>query len=132
MLRPRQTGFTRPSYLTTKLWRPRLMKSVFYSEILNKYYALIVTPRTFLLIEEAKGFDHYILKTHEADLKSHVGMKLKREMLITLAKKETDLWPNDQAKRDAIYNRYKNYEIPVLLENLNYEKRLNKTIFIRY
>ena len=38
------------------------MKLVFYSEILDKHYALTCTRRTLELIEEAKGFDNYILK----------------------------------------------------------------------
>jgi len=65
------------------------------------------------MIEEEKGFDNYILKTHEVDLKSDIGMQLKREMLIRLAKKETDLYPNDKNKQEIIYNRYKAFAIPV-------------------
>ena len=38
------------------------MKMIFYSEILDKYYALVCTRRTLNLIEEAQGFDYYILK----------------------------------------------------------------------
>ena len=53
---------------------------IFYSEILDQHYALTCTRRTLDFIEEAKGFDNYILKTHEVDLKSDIGMKLKREM----------------------------------------------------
>ena len=34
-------------------------------------------------------------------------MQLKREMLITLSKKDTDLYPNDKEKQQLIYNRYK-------------------------
>jgi large subunit ribosomal protein L28 len=86
---------------------------IFYSEILNKYYALTCTRRTLQLIEENKGFDNYILKTHEVDLKSHIGMQLKREMLITLAKKDTDLYPNDKQKQAEIYERYKQFAIPL-------------------
>ena len=60
--RPKQSGFTRPQYLMTKFWRPRVLKLLFYSEILNKYYALTTTRRALNLIEEAQGFDNYILK----------------------------------------------------------------------
>jgi hypothetical protein len=38
------------------------MKLIFYSEILDKYYALTCTRRTLELIEEETGFDNYILK----------------------------------------------------------------------
>ena len=40
-------------------------------------------------------------------------MQLKREMLITLSKKDTDLYPNDKEKQQLIYNRYKAFELPV-------------------
>ena len=107
---------------------------IFYSEILNQYYALTCTRRTLELIEDAKGFDNYILKvtylfrfkdellsfsffsvqqTHEVDLKSDIGMQLKREMLVKLAKKATDLYPEDKEKRETIFNRYKNFVIPL-------------------
>ena len=49
-------------FRTTKLWRPKILKMIFYTEILDKYYALTCTRRTLNLIEEAKGFDNYILK----------------------------------------------------------------------
>jgi hypothetical protein len=37
------------------------MKLIFYSEILDQYYKLTCTKRTLEQIEEAKGFDNYIL-----------------------------------------------------------------------
>ena len=46
-------------------------------------------------------------------MRSDIGMQLKREMLIKLAKRDTDLYPTDAEKRDQIYNRYKSYAIPV-------------------
>ena len=49
---------------STKLWRPRILKMIFYTEILDKYYALTCTRRTLSLIEEAQGFDNYILKVN--------------------------------------------------------------------
>ena len=47
------------------------------------------------------------------DLKSDIGIQLKREMLITLAKKESDLYPDDKAKQELIFSRYKDFVIPV-------------------
>lgn len=40
-------------------------------------------------------------------------MQLKREMLIRLAKKDTDLYPKDKEKQQVIYNRYKEFAIPL-------------------
>ena len=71
---------------STKLWRPKVMKLIFYTEILDKYYKLTCTRSTLEQIEEAGGFDMYILKTHEVDLKSDIGMQLKREMQMALGK----------------------------------------------
>ena len=46
-------------------------------------------------------------------MKSDIGMQLKREMLVRLAKKDTDLYPDDKVKQETIYNRYKEFVIPV-------------------
>ena len=45
-----------------RLWKPFLQKRVFYSEILDKYLGIQVTLRTLDLIDEAYGFDNYVLK----------------------------------------------------------------------
>ncbi|XP_041358579.1 39S ribosomal protein L28, mitochondrial-like [Gigantopelta aegis] len=95
---------------TVKAWMPYIMNRVLYSEILDKYMAIRVTPRTMDLIDEAFGFDHYILKTHEVDLNSHLGMKLKREMLLALVRKT--MYPENADKQEQIYEKYKEYIIP--------------------
>lgn len=43
-------------------WFPILKRSVVYSEVLNKYFSVIVTDRTISLINANYGFDHYLLK----------------------------------------------------------------------
>lgn len=48
-------------------------------------------------------------------MRSDIGNQLKREMLIKLAKKDTDLYPDDKEKRETIFNRYKQYALPVEL-----------------
>ena len=93
-----------------KVWLPYLSKRVFYSEILDRHIAATVTRRTLDLIDAACGFDHYILGTNENDLCSKFGMLLKRKMLKALADKS--MYPNDLAKRDFIYEKYRTYEIP--------------------
>ncbi|XP_019625252.1 PREDICTED: LOW QUALITY PROTEIN: 39S ribosomal protein L28, mitochondrial-like [Branchiostoma belcheri] len=94
------------------MWRPQLIERQLYSEILDKTITTTVTARTLNLIDEAYGFDYYILKTPQEDLNSQLGMDLKRAMLIKLARKDTDLYPTDPEKRDRIYNKYKDYVIP--------------------
>jgi len=62
-------------------WVPILRRSVVHSEILHKYFSVIVTDRTIRLINSNYGFDHYLLKTPACDLKSLLPLGLKRKVL---------------------------------------------------
>ncbi|XP_038548281.1 39S ribosomal protein L28, mitochondrial isoform X1 [Micropterus salmoides] len=96
-----------------KTWKPQLFKRELYSEILDHKFTITVTARTLDLIDAAYGFDFYILKTPKEDLNSKLGMDLKRAMLIRLARKNTELYPNDPVKREKVYSKYKQqFEIP--------------------
>lgn len=44
------------------MWKPQLFQRELYSEILDKKFPVTVTMRTLDLIDEAYGFDFYILK----------------------------------------------------------------------
>ncbi len=46
-------------------------------------------------------------------MKSTFGMQLKREMLIRLAKRDTDLYPKNPEKQAEIYQRYKDLVLPL-------------------
>lgn len=96
-----------------KTWKPKLFSRELYSEILNHKFTITVTARTLDLIDAAYGFDFYILKTPKEDLNSKLGMDLKRAMLLRLARKDTELYPDDPVKRDQVYSKYKEFEIPV-------------------
>merc|ERR1719419_455312 len=67
-----------------RLWKPMLSKRTLYSEILDQWLLVTVTMRTLDLIDEAHGFDHYILSTPQMDLKSNLGMALKKKLLLTV------------------------------------------------
>ncbi|CAN9511417.1 unnamed protein product [Ophioblennius macclurei] len=95
-----------------KVWKPQLFKRELYSEILDHKFTITVTPRTLDLIDSAFGFDFYILKTPKEDLNSKLGMDLKRAMLLRLAQRDTKLYPNDSVKKEQVYNKYKQFEIP--------------------
>uniref|UniRef100_A0A8D0HFT0 Large ribosomal subunit protein bL28m n=1 Tax=Sphenodon punctatus TaxID=8508 RepID=A0A8D0HFT0_SPHPU len=95
-----------------KTWKPQLFSRELYSEILDRKLTVTVTMRTLDLIDAAYGFDFYILKTPKADLCSKLGMDLKRTLLLRLALKDPTLHPDDPAKREAIYNKYKEFLIP--------------------
>ncbi|KFP31366.1 hypothetical protein N325_07555, partial [Colius striatus] len=94
-----------------KTWKPQLFEREFYSEILDAKLTITVTMRTLDLIDEAYGFDFYILHS-QADMCSKLGMDLKRTMLLRLARRDPKLHPDDPARREAIYDKYKEFVIP--------------------
>ncbi|KAM7333181.1 hypothetical protein ACRRTK_006501 [Alexandromys fortis] len=94
-----------------KVWKPQLFTRELYSEILDKKFTVTVTMRTLDLIDEAYGFDFYILKASR-DLCSKFGMDLKRGMLLRLARQDPQLHPDDPERRLAIYEKYKSFVIP--------------------
>lgn len=91
---------------------PKLMKLLFYSEILDQHYAVCVTRRTVAKIEEATTFDHYILKTPLQDLNSKFGFDLRRQMLHTLTDNGNTLRSDEQEKQSIMYDKYKQYQVP--------------------
>ncbi|KAI9557549.1 hypothetical protein GHT06_017377 [Daphnia sinensis] len=92
-------------------WFPMLQKSVLYSEILDKHMEIVVTPRTLRLVDQHYGFDNYILQTPPQDLKSNLGIKLKRTLLLALATQ--DFLPNNTAKREELLKKYQKHILPV-------------------
>ncbi|XP_072039767.1 large ribosomal subunit protein bL28m-like [Amphiura filiformis] len=95
-----------------KFWKPYLLKYTLYSEILGREFkAVTVTPKTLDLIDEAYGFDFYILKTSPNEMRSLLGMKLKRHMLLALARQDS-LYPDDQQKKAKILKKYGKFIVP--------------------
>ncbi|XGW35547.1 hypothetical protein V3C99_019067 [Haemonchus contortus] len=99
-----------PRHWVPHLYFPALGTYVLYSEILDKHLKLTVTERALRLIDENFGLDYYILRTPEIDLASKLGNRLKREMLLTLAK-ET-YYPEDEERHNYIKEKYKEFVIP--------------------
>lgn len=50
------------SFRVPRLWSPHLSRELFFSEILDRWMSIIVTQRMQTLVEEAGGFDYYILQ----------------------------------------------------------------------
>lgn len=99
-------GFEKPKRLKpriTRVWIPRLEKHTFYSDILETYINVIVTPRTIQLIDEARGFDFYILKTRVQDLQSELGRRLKYKLQLALSSDDLS---------DYVRLKYKDYIRP--------------------
>lgn len=95
-----------------KYWIPNLHLGVLYSEILDKHLEVTVTERAERLIDEAYGLDNYLLKTEVNEIYSWFGLRLKRELLLTLANAEEELYPNDSGKRDEVLDKYKDFILP--------------------
>jgi len=93
-----------------RMWWPKIKSAVVYSEILDKYLKIELTERTLELIDEAYGFDMYILKTPVQDLNSQLGFDLRRKMLLALANKE--MYPEDPQKCDEMLKKYEEFIVP--------------------
>lgn len=89
-----------------KYWWPRLHIGVVYSEVLNQHIKVTMTNRAQRLIDENHGLDFYLLKTPVNEIYSHLGLKLKREILLTLAKRERE------SLSEEIYSKYEVFKIP--------------------
>merc|ERR1712071_587709 len=75
-----------------KEWRPKVHRLPLVSLLVNNGTALKidVTPRTMELIDQAGGFDEYILSTPVCELNSVLGNLLKRDMLRVLTAQGID------------------------------------------
>ncbi|KAL1453607.1 hypothetical protein WDU94_009936 [Cyamophila willieti] len=104
-------GYRLPAHkyetVVPEYWVPRLLDQIVYSEILDKYLNVAVTQRTVDLIHEHFGFDEYLLSTPACDLNSLLACKVKRKLLIALYEKT--IYPDDLAKQETIYNKYKHH-----------------------
>lgn len=90
-----------------KFWLPRLHRGVVYSEVLNKHIACILTHRAIHLINEHYGLDHYLIQTPACDLRNLLPIKLKRKILLAL--RDETLYPEDEEKRQDVFDEYKHY-----------------------
>ena len=90
---------------TETYWWPRLHIGVVFSEVLNKHIKVTMTKRAQNLIDESYGLDYYLLKTPVNEIYSHVGLKLKREILLALVR-NTEMIPSE------IYLKYEPYKLP--------------------
>ena len=93
-------------------WTPSLHLGVVYSEILDKHIEVVMTERAQRLIDEAFGLDAYLLKTPVNEIYSHFGLKLKRELLLTLANAEEELYPYESEKKAEIFDKYQDFVVP--------------------
>ncbi len=66
--------------------------------------SIIVTDLTLEKIDGHFGLDNYLLESHEADLHSKLGCKLKREILLSIARGAD--FHTEQHKKGQILDKY--------------------------
>ncbi|VDK86178.1 unnamed protein product [Litomosoides sigmodontis] len=100
-----------PRHWVPHFFFPNLKNVLTYSEILDKHMKITMTERTCRLIDQHFGLDLYLLETPELDIASKLGNKLKREILLVLAK--GTYYPNDTERHNYIKLKYARFMIPV-------------------
>ncbi|CAL8100589.1 unnamed protein product [Orchesella dallaii] len=93
-----------------KYWTPTLKRSIVFSEILDKYFSVVVTERALRLIDEHHGLDSYLITTPAYDLKSLLALKLKRQMLMALLDK--NFCHKNPTRQKELMEKFKEYLIP--------------------
>ena len=100
---PKHKPEYKPPY--ERYWWPSLHIGVVFSEVLNKHIKVTMTKRAQNLIDQCFGLDFYLLQTPVNEIYSHAGLKLKREILLALAKNQEHI-PSD------IFAKYEAYKVP--------------------
>ena len=94
-------NFTPPA---AKYWWPSLFEGVVHSEILGKHIDMVVTKRGVRLVDEAAGFDSYLLSTPVNEVYATGLLRIKRELLLSLA--QPGLLP------DSVQRKYEKFKVP--------------------
>ena len=100
-----------PRHWVPRLWFPRLKKNLYYSEVLNTYMRISTTERVLRLIDRHHGLDFYLLETPDIDINSRLGLYLKRQIFIELAKE--NYHPTDSEMHDYVKAKYGKFLIPL-------------------
>jgi large subunit ribosomal protein L28 len=100
-----------PRLWLPKLWFPKLKNVILYSEILDTHMKITVTERALRLIDDAYGLDNYLLNTPEIDINSKLGLQLKRQILISLAKETYAA--DDPEQHSYIKEKYRRFVVPL-------------------
>ena len=97
----------KPDYKPPKetYWWPRLHIGVVFSEVLNKHIKVTMTKRAQNLIDQSYGLDFYLLKTPVNEIYCHMGLKLKREILLALVR-------NQELISSDVYTKYEEFKVP--------------------
>jgi len=91
-----------------KYWWPTLFELVLHSEILDKNIEMIGTKRGVRLVDEAGGFDSYLLNTPVNEIYATGLLRLKRELLLSLV--DRDKYVNSGGK-GLVWDKYQNWAV---------------------
>lgn len=94
-----------------KYWWPDLFEGVIYSEVLDVHLDMVMTMRGARLVDEAKGFDNYILTTPVNEVYALRLLKLKREILLALCDKD-NFSSKAHKLGPRIYEKYQQFIVP--------------------
>ena len=61
-----------------RLWRPNVQEATLHSKTLDEKFTLKVTTHALKKIDDAGGFDRYILNTHPNSMRSRKGMEIRQ------------------------------------------------------
>jgi hypothetical protein len=86
-----------------KYWWPTLFEGVVHSEILGRHIEMVVTKRGVRLVDEAAGFDSYLLSTPVNEVYATGLLRLKRELLLALA---------SPGLPDSLVTKYNRFALP--------------------
>ncbi|QQP52915.1 39S ribosomal protein L28_ mitochondrial, partial [Caligus rogercresseyi] len=88
-----------------RYWWPKLHFAVVYSRILDKYIEMPATRRGLKLVDEASGFDNYLLNTPVNEIYSWTLLRIKREILLSLC------FPEERGLKPQIFDEYESYRV---------------------
>jgi len=91
-------------------WVPSLHRTVLYSEVLDRRLETVVTQRALQLIHDHFGLDSYLLENRACDIQSLLGLRIKREILLSLARGA--LRPDNPELRERLLERYQRFIRP--------------------
>jgi large subunit ribosomal protein L28 len=92
-----------------KYWWPTLFEGVVYSEILDKHIEMVCTKRGIRLVDEVAGFDKYLLTTPVNEVYAQGLLRIKRELLLALADKES--FTTKAGGKSAVYDKYQQWAV---------------------
>lgn len=66
---------------TRRTWKPNVQKTTLFSETLNERLTCSLTTHVMRCIRKAGGFDQYLVKTKDSELKFHRAITLKQRII---------------------------------------------------